>query len=55
MGMTAENLAIKYKITRQECDEYALKSQERWREGKYHKNLYVKSKEYIPMRVLSTV
>lgn len=33
MGMTAENLAIKYKITRQECDEYALKSQERWREA----------------------
>ena len=29
MGMTAENLAEKYKITRQEQDEFALASQER--------------------------
>jgi hypothetical protein len=33
MGITAENLGEKYKITRQECDEYALKSQHRWRLG----------------------
>ncbi|KAF7639938.1 hypothetical protein Mgra_00000379 [Meloidogyne graminicola] len=31
MGITAENLGEKYKITRQECDEYAVKSQQRWR------------------------
>jgi acetyl-CoA acyltransferase 2 len=30
MGMTAENLAIKYNISRLECDEYAVKSQEKW-------------------------
>jgi acetyl-CoA acyltransferase 2 len=30
MGMTAENLAAKYGITRQACDEYALLSQQRW-------------------------
>ncbi|KAI6204271.1 Acetyl-CoA acyltransferase 2 [Aphelenchoides besseyi] len=31
MGITAENLGEKYGITRQEVDEYALKSQNRWR------------------------
>jgi len=30
MGMTAENLAAKYEISRQECDEYAAQSQARW-------------------------
>ncbi|KAL3935202.1 MAG: hypothetical protein SGBAC_009233 [Bacillariaceae sp.] len=30
MGITAENLAKKYGITRQECDEFALQSQQRW-------------------------
>jgi len=33
MGITAENLGEKYKITRQEADEYAAKSQQRWRLG----------------------
>lgn len=31
MGITAENLGAKYGITRQQCDEYSLKSQTRWR------------------------
>jgi acetyl-CoA C-acetyltransferase/acetyl-CoA acyltransferase 2 len=30
MAVTAENLAAKYGITRKECDEYALASQQRW-------------------------
>jgi len=30
MAVTAENLAQKYGITRQECDAYALSSQHRW-------------------------
>jgi acetyl-CoA acyltransferase 2 len=30
MGVTAENLAKKYNITRKECDDYALLSQQRW-------------------------
>jgi acetyl-CoA acyltransferase 2 len=30
MAVTAENLAQKYGITRLECDEYALSSQQRW-------------------------
>ena len=34
MGITGENLAEKYNITRQECDEFALLSQKRWAEGK---------------------
>eukprot|EP00978_Attheya_sp_CCMP212_P000609 scaffold1181_cov57-Attheya_sp.AAC.1 len=34
MGMTAENLAQQYNITRQECDEYAIRSQQTWAEAK---------------------
>lgn len=34
MGITAENLASQYKITRKEADEYALLSQQRWAAGK---------------------
>ncbi len=30
MGMTAENLAAKYEISRAQCDDYALGSQQRW-------------------------
>ncbi|MCO5582989.1 hypothetical protein L7F22_036894 [Adiantum nelumboides] len=33
MGITAENLADKYGITRQMCDEYALQSQQRWQKA----------------------
>ncbi|ODN73722.1 hypothetical protein L202_07262 [Cryptococcus amylolentus CBS 6039] len=33
MGMTAENLAKKYNITRDECDSYALMSQTRYAEA----------------------
>ncbi|UZJ51795.1 hypothetical protein CBS101457_001115 [Exobasidium rhododendri] len=33
MGITAENLAQKYSITRQQCDEFALLSQQRWQEA----------------------
>jgi len=31
MGITAENLAIKYNITREDSDKYALSSQQRWK------------------------
>ncbi|XP_078276263.1 LOW QUALITY PROTEIN: 3-ketoacyl-CoA thiolase, mitochondrial-like [Rhinoraja longicauda] len=31
MGITAENLAEQYEISRDECDAYALKSQQRWK------------------------
>ncbi|CAJ1951668.1 unnamed protein product [Cylindrotheca closterium] len=30
MGITAENLAKKYGISKQECDEFSLQSQQRW-------------------------
>lgn len=33
MGITAENLAKKYNITRQETDQYALQSQQRWKKA----------------------
>lgn len=33
MGITAENLAKQYHITRQECDEYAIRSQQTWKQA----------------------
>lgn len=33
MGITAENLAQKYGISRQQCDEFALQSQQRWQKA----------------------
>ncbi|KAL7436350.1 hypothetical protein ACHAXH_007588 [Discostella pseudostelligera] len=36
MGITAENLAEKYGITRQDCDELAIRSQQTW--GEANKN-----------------
>jgi acetyl-CoA acyltransferase 2 len=30
MGMTAENLAKEFDMTRQQCDEYAIRSQQTW-------------------------
>lgn len=34
MGITAENLAEKYGISRQDCDEYAIRSQKTWGQAK---------------------
>lgn len=34
MGITAENLAEKYEITREDCDNYAYQTQQRWKAGK---------------------
>lgn len=33
MGVTAENLAKKYNISREDADGFALRSQQRWGEG----------------------
>ena len=33
MALTAEKLAEQYGITRKQCDEYALSSQQRWTNG----------------------
>ena len=33
MALTAENLAEQYKLSRQDCDAYALQTQTRWQEG----------------------
>lgn len=35
MGITAENLAEKYHITREECDQFAYQTQQRWKAGQY--------------------
>lgn len=34
MGITAENLAEKYQLTREDCDNYAYQTQQRWKAGK---------------------
>lgn len=36
MGETAELLADKHNITRQQCDEFAILSQQRWKAGAPH-------------------
>lgn len=33
MGVTAENLAEKYKLTREEVDQFAFNSQQRWKKA----------------------
>lgn len=35
-GVTAENLAAKYNISRQEVDQFALRSQTNWKKGKFN-------------------
>ena len=34
MGVTAETLGAKYGVTREDCDQFALQSQTRWKAGK---------------------
>lgn len=34
MGITAENLAEKYSISRHECDQFAMRSQQTWADAK---------------------
>ncbi|GCC31176.1 3-ketoacyl-CoA thiolase, mitochondrial [Chiloscyllium punctatum] len=48
MGLTAENLAEQYEISREECDAYALKTQERWKTA--HEAGYFKE-ELAPIEV----
>jgi len=36
MGITGENLAEKYSITREQCDEFAVVSNKRWKHGMLH-------------------
>lgn len=35
MAITAENLAEQYGLTREDCDRYALQSQQRWAKGEF--------------------
>lgn len=35
MALTAEKLGEQYGITREQCDEFALTSQQRWSNGNY--------------------
>ncbi|XP_065902765.1 3-ketoacyl-CoA thiolase, mitochondrial-like isoform X1 [Dysidea avara] len=48
MALTAEKLADKYGITREDCDRFALASQQRWTNA--HKNGYF-NEELVPMEV----
>jgi len=38
MGVSAENLAVKYGLTREQTDAYALLSQQRWKKGTFSTN-----------------
>jgi len=35
MGLTAEKLGAQYKLKREEVDQFALSSQQRWKAGRY--------------------
>lgn len=48
MGITAENLAEKYDISRNECDEYAIRSQQLWGEAQ-SQNIF--EKEMAPVEI----
>lgn len=47
MGITAENLAEKYEITREDCDNYAYQTQQRWKAGKIVPPCYDKRQAYF--------
>lgn len=47
MGITAENLAEKYGISREACDEFALASQNRYEKGKCRKYIDEESSRVI--------
>merc|ERR1739844_609233 len=49
-GVTAENLAEKYELTRQEVDEFALSSQKKWGEANQAGNF---ADEIAPMEIKS--
>lgn len=48
MAITAENLAEKYQISRQDADEYALMSQNRWQAANQNGNF---KDEIVPIKV----
>lgn len=48
MAITAENLAVKYNISREECDKFALTSQQRWAEA-YKSGKF--KEEYVPVPI----
>jgi len=47
MAITAENLADKYKISRDEVEAYALQSQQKWKTGEYFEILLLKKSEIV--------
>ncbi|KAJ1499810.1 3-ketoacyl-CoA thiolase, mitochondrial [Coelomomyces lativittatus] len=48
MGMTAENLAEQYQVSREDCDAYALLSQQRWQKA-HQQNLFQSELVPIPL------
>lgn len=48
MAITAENLAEKYKISREKCDEFALLSQQRWKKANDNKRF---ASEIVPVPI----
>jgi len=54
MGMTAENLATKYQITREEADQFALRSQQRWGEAN-KKGIFKDEIAAVPVKIKGKV
>jgi acetyl-CoA acyltransferase 2 len=54
MGVTAENLANKYNITREEADKLALRSQQRWSEAN-KKGVFKEEIVSVPVKVKGKV
>lgn len=53
MGVTAENLASKYNISRQDCDEFALSSQHKWKKAHVGLLRVARARARRPRRSLS--
>lgn len=47
MGETAEKLGSQYNLKRQEVDEFALRSQQLWKAGKYNCIFYINYLNYF--------
>ena len=54
MGVTAENLATKYKVTREEADKLAFRSQQRWADA-HKRGIFAEETVPVPIKVKGKV
>ena len=48
-AVTSETLGAKYGVTRYECDQWALRSQQRWKAGEYLNVVVIRIYMYIEL------